>query len=66
MHVESHATSSRIDAHVRDVDSSHRTPPSTYANYLDLEKLLTLQNPRSTSLEHDAGVDVATGALPTR
>jgi tryptophan 2,3-dioxygenase len=28
-------------------------PPLTYANYLDLEKLLTLQNPRSTPSEHD-------------
>src|ERR1700681_1479484 len=28
-------------------------PPLTYATYLDLEKLLTLQNPRSTPHEHD-------------
>jgi len=28
-------------------------PPLTYANYLDLEKLLTLQNPRSAPAEHD-------------
>ncbi len=28
-------------------------PPLTYANYLDLEKLLTLQKPRSTPAEHD-------------
>ena len=28
-------------------------PPLTYANYLDLEKLLTLQRPRSTPPEHD-------------
>jgi tryptophan 2,3-dioxygenase len=28
-------------------------PPLTYASYLDLEKLLTLQNPRSTPAEHD-------------
>jgi len=28
-------------------------PPLTFANYLDLEKLLTLQNPRSTPAEHD-------------
>lgn len=28
-------------------------PPLTYANYLDLEKLLTLQIPRSTPAEHD-------------
>src|SRR6201993_1105793 len=28
-------------------------PPLTYANYLDLEKLLTHQNPRSTPAEHD-------------
>ncbi len=28
-------------------------PPLTYANYLDLEKLLTLQKPRSIPAEHD-------------
>jgi tryptophan 2,3-dioxygenase len=28
-------------------------PPLTYANYLDLEKLLTLQRPRSSPPEHD-------------
>ncbi len=28
-------------------------PPLTYANYLDLEKLLTLQQPRSSPPEHD-------------
>jgi len=28
-------------------------PPLIYANYLDLEKVLTLQNPRSTLAEHD-------------
>src|SRR3984893_10682319 len=28
-------------------------PPLTYANYLDLEKLLTQQKPRSTPAEHD-------------
>ena len=28
-------------------------PPLTYANYLDLEKLLTLQKPRSEPPEHD-------------
>jgi len=28
-------------------------PPLTYANYLDLEKLLTLQSPRSSPAEHD-------------
>lgn len=28
-------------------------PPLTYANYLDLEKLLTMQKPRSTPAEHD-------------
>jgi tryptophan 2,3-dioxygenase len=28
-------------------------PPLTYANYLDLEKLLTLQRPRSDPPEHD-------------
>jgi len=28
-------------------------PPLTYANYLDLEKLLTLQVPRSAPAEHD-------------
>src|SRR6201987_6486999 len=28
-------------------------PPLTYANYLDVEKLLTRQNPRSSPAEHD-------------
>src|SRR6266542_3901255 len=28
-------------------------PPLTYASYLDLEKLLTLQKPRSSPPEHD-------------
>ncbi len=28
-------------------------PPLTYANYLDLETLLTMQKPRSTPAEHD-------------
>src|SRR5437868_8616508 len=28
-------------------------PPLTYTNYLDLEKLLTLQKPRSSPAEHD-------------
>src|SRR2546430_10877133 len=28
-------------------------PPLTYANYLDLEKLLNLQKPRSSPAEHD-------------
>src|SRR5258707_11219859 len=28
-------------------------PPLTYANYLDLEKRLTVQNPRSSPPEHD-------------
>src|SRR5438874_4326993 len=28
-------------------------PPLTYASYLDLEKLLTLQRPRSSPPEHD-------------
>src|ERR1700746_3206866 len=28
-------------------------PPLTYASYLDLEKLLTLQTPRSSPPEHD-------------
>src|SRR5438034_11204707 len=28
-------------------------PPLTYASYLDLEKLLTLQRPRSSPAEHD-------------
>jgi tryptophan 2,3-dioxygenase len=46
-------------------------PALTYANYLDLEKLLTLQNPRSSPAEHDetinrSGAGAATGALPTR
>src|ERR1700730_8023150 len=33
--------------------SSIPMPSLTYANYLDLEKLLSLQNPRSTPAEHD-------------
>jgi len=46
-------------------------PPLTYANYLDLEKLLTMQKPRLIPPEHDetvnrAGAGAATGALPTR
>src|ERR1700726_2656198 len=28
-------------------------PPLTYATYLDLEKLITMQKPRSTPAEHD-------------
>jgi len=28
-------------------------PPLTYASYLDLEKLLSLQKPRSSPPEHD-------------
>src|SRR5438046_3568244 len=28
-------------------------PPLTYTNYFDLEKLLTLQKPRTTPAEHD-------------
>ncbi|HAK06222.1 MAG TPA: hypothetical protein DCO65_02965, partial [Spartobacteria bacterium] len=42
----------RIDARARGMEHSDM-PPLTYANYLDLEKLLTLQNPRSTPAEHD-------------
>src|SRR5216117_2111272 len=34
-------------------EHSEPMPPLTYANYLDLEKLLTLQKPRSTPPEHD-------------
>ena len=34
------------------MESCHM-PPLTYANYLDLEKLLTLQQPRSSPPEHD-------------
>jgi tryptophan 2,3-dioxygenase len=46
-------------------------PPLTYSNYLDLEKLLRPQKPRSTAAEHDERVTCAdagavTGALPTR
>ena len=37
----------------KSVDHLLPMPPLTYANYLDLEKLLTLQNPRSTPAEHD-------------
>ena len=43
---------SRVDGHGLGVEHSIM-PPLTYANYLDLEKLLTLQNPRSTPAEHD-------------
>jgi hypothetical protein len=52
-------------------EHSAMPPPLTYANYLDLEKLLTLEKPRSTPVERDETVrrsdaDAATGALPTR
>src|SRR6266404_7911152 len=40
-------TSSRVDVHARGIEHVIM-PPLTYANYLDLEKLLTLQRPRST------------------
>src|SRR5207245_10974030 len=40
-----------VDAHV--VEHCVRPPPLTYANYLDLENLLTMQKPRSTPAEHD-------------
>jgi len=43
---------SRIDARPRRAQHCHM-PPLTYASYLDLEKLLTLQKPRSTPAEHD-------------
>src|SRR5882672_8875911 len=43
---------STVDARACGVEHS-AMPPLTYANYLDLEKLLTLQNPRSTPAEHD-------------
>jgi tryptophan 2,3-dioxygenase len=42
--------SSRIQHLVSRIDMP---PPLTYANYLDLEKLLTLQKPRSSPAEHD-------------
>ena len=45
-------TSSLVDVHARDAEHFNM-PPLTYANYLDLEKLLTLQKPRSTPPEHD-------------
>ena len=41
-----------VDAQAGGVEHSSM-PPLTYANYLDLEKLLTLQSPRSTPAEHD-------------
>ena len=46
-------------------------PPLTYANYLDLEKLLTMQKLRSTLAEHDERVSrsdagAATAVFPTR
>ena len=34
-------------------EHSEMPPPLTYASYLDLEKLLTLQKPRSSPPEHD-------------
>jgi len=43
---------SRIDARPRRAQHCHM-PPLTYASYLDLEKLLTLQKPCSTPAEHD-------------
>ncbi|HCX29292.1 MAG TPA: tryptophan 2,3-dioxygenase, partial [Blastocatellia bacterium] len=43
---------SRVDVQPRRIEHVDM-PPLTYANYLDLEKLLTLQNPRSTPAEHD-------------
>jgi tryptophan 2,3-dioxygenase len=43
---------SRVDARPHDVEHSDM-PPLTYASYLDLEKLLTLQKPRSSPPEHD-------------
>src|SRR6202158_6301797 len=44
--------SSRVDVHARGIEHVSM-PPLTYANYLDLEKVLTLQKPRSTPAEHD-------------
>jgi tryptophan 2,3-dioxygenase len=41
-----------IDANADAMEHS-RMPPLTYASYLDLEKLLTLQKPRSSPAEHD-------------
>jgi hypothetical protein len=43
----------------------------THTNHLDLEKLLTMQKPRSAPAEHDesanrADAGVETGALPIR
>src|SRR5947208_16684800 len=35
------------------VSSTDMPPPLTYANYLDLENLLSLQKPRSNPPEHD-------------
>ena len=43
------ALSSRIQHLVSRIDM----PPLTYASYLDLQKLLTLQKPRSSPSEHD-------------
>jgi hypothetical protein len=53
------------------VQALRHAPPLTYATYLDLEKLLTLQKSRSPLAEHDERIsrsdaDAATGALPTR
>src|SRR4030095_3617437 len=41
-----------IDANA-DAGEHPRMPPLTYATYLDLEKLLALQKPRSIPAEHD-------------
>ena len=46
-------------------------PSLTYASYLDLAKLLTLQKPRSRLTEHDETVNrfdagAGTDVLPTR
>jgi len=41
-----------FDVHAYAVEHS-RMPPLTYASYLDLEELLTLQKPRSSPAEHD-------------
>ncbi len=43
----------RIDARERVACEHSEMPPLTYANCLDLEKLLTFQKPRSTPAEHD-------------
>src|SRR2546425_5836270 len=47
------ACAPQIDVDAHGVEHCVMPPPLTYANYLDLENLLTMQKPRSTPAEHD-------------